>query len=66
MWSEPMIRVAERFGVSGSYLARVCEVMRVPRRDRGYWQKLAVGKAPPPEPLPEAMPGDHLSGDRTN
>lgn len=24
VWSEPMTRTAERFGVSGSYLARVC------------------------------------------
>jgi hypothetical protein len=41
VWSEPMTRVAERFGVSGSYMARVCELMNVPRPERGYWAKLA-------------------------
>jgi hypothetical protein len=55
-----MTKVAKQFGVSGSYMARVCSVLRVPRPERGYWAKLAVGKAPPPQPLPEAQPGDEL------
>lgn len=58
VWSEPMTRIAERFGVSGSYLARVCTLLNVPRPERGYWAKLEVGKAPPQKPLPEAQPGD--------
>lgn len=60
VWSEPMIRIAERFQVSGSYLARVCTLLNVPRPERGYWAKLAVGKAPPQPPLPEPQPGDPL------
>lgn len=56
-----MTRIAQRFGVSGSYMARVCAALNVPRPERGYWAKLAVGKAPPPVPLPEAKPGDQLS-----
>ena len=46
VWSEPMLRVAARFGVSSSYMARVCTLLNVPRPERGYWAKLAVGKAP--------------------
>jgi len=46
IWSEPMLRVAARFGVSSSYMARVCTLLNVPRPERGYWSKLAVGKAP--------------------
>jgi len=61
VWSEPMTRIAERFGVSGSYMARVCTVLNIPRPERGYWAKLAVGKATPRVPLPEARPGDQLS-----
>jgi hypothetical protein len=61
VWSEPMTKVAERFKVSGSCMARVCTLLDVPRPARGYWAKLAVGKAPPPEPLPDARPGDPLS-----
>lgn len=60
VWSMPMIKVAEQFGVSGSYMARVCSILRVPRPERGYWAKLLVGKAPTPRPLPEAQPGDQL------
>ena len=58
VWSKPMTKVAAEFGVSGSYLARICTVLNVPRPERGYWAKLAVGRARPPEPLPEARPGD--------
>ncbi|MFO0996642.1 MAG: hypothetical protein U1F33_08145 [Alphaproteobacteria bacterium] len=55
-----MTHVAEQFAVSGSYMARVCAMLNIPRPERGYWAKLAVGKAPPPEPLPEPRPGDQL------
>ncbi len=64
VWAEPMTRVAERFGVSGSYMARVCELMYVPRPERGYWAKLAVGKAPSQPPLPEPRPEDLLHWSR--
>jgi hypothetical protein len=65
VWSEPMIRIAERFGVSGSYLARICTLLNVPRPARGYWAKQAVGKTPVQTPLPDARPGDpvHWSQD---
>ncbi|MBX3563590.1 MAG: hypothetical protein KF730_03330 [Sphingomonas sp.] len=59
-----MIRIAERFEVSGSYLARICTLLNVPRPERGYWAKLAVGKAPPQRPLPEARAGDPLQWSR--
>jgi hypothetical protein len=35
VWSEPMVRVAERFDVSSSYMARICTLMNVPRPERG-------------------------------
>lgn len=60
VWSEPMLRIAARFGVSSSYLARVCTTMNVPRPERGYWAKLAVGKKQTKPPLPEPGPGDAL------
>jgi hypothetical protein len=61
VWSAPMIKVGEKFKLSGSYMARVCATLRVPRPERGYWAKLAVGKAPEKPALPEAQPGDQLS-----
>ena len=54
VWREPMLRVGERFGVSSSYLARVCTELRVPRPPRGFWAQLEFGKAPAQEPLPDA------------
>ncbi|HSY89843.1 MAG TPA: hypothetical protein VK812_00640, partial [Candidatus Binatus sp.] len=60
VWSVPMIKVGEKFKLSGSYMARVCSTLRVPRPERGYWAKLAVGKAPEKTALPDAQPGDQL------
>ncbi|GGI19154.1 hypothetical protein [Oxalicibacterium faecigallinarum] len=51
-----MLKVAKRFDVSSSYMARVCTNLNVPRPARGYWAKLAVGKVMPKRPLPEASP----------
>jgi len=34
--------------------------MNVPRPERGYWAKHAVGKPPRKIPLPEPQPGDEL------
>ena len=65
VWSTPMTKVAEKFEVSGSYLARVCTELRVPRPERGYWAKLAVGKAPQRPVLPEPLPGDPVVWSRT-
>ncbi|MBS1803676.1 MAG: hypothetical protein JST28_09930 [Acidobacteria bacterium] len=61
VWSIPMTKVAEKFAVSGTYMARVCSALEVPRPERGYWAKLEVGKAPPRPQLPEASPSNQLS-----
>lgn len=65
VWAEPMLKVAGRFGVSSSYLARVCTLLKVPRPERGYWAKLAVGRAPPVPDLPESRPGDEVIWSRS-
>lgn len=61
VWATPISHLAEKFKVSGSYLARVCGALNVPRPPTGYWQKKAVGKASPRPELPVALPGDQLS-----
>ncbi|WP_295145105.1 hypothetical protein [uncultured Reyranella sp.] len=53
-----MTTVAGRFEVSSNYLARICDYLNVPRPGRGYWAKLAVGKAPAKALLPPAEPGE--------
>jgi hypothetical protein len=64
VWAEPMTTVALRYKVSSSFLARVCTWLNVPRPERGYWAKLAVGKVSKQPPLPEAEPGDELEWNR--
>jgi len=58
VWKEPMTAIAEKYGVSSSYLARVCTQLNVPRPERGYWAKLAAGQKVPVPALPRATP-DH-------
>lgn len=56
VWTQPMTTLAIEFGVSSSYLARVCSRMNVPRPERGYWAMLAAGKSVVQPPLPDAGP----------
>lgn len=58
VWQWPMTKVAERLGVSSSFMARVCTRMNVPRPSRGHWVKTKNGKPSPRPPLPDAGPGD--------
>lgn len=60
IWAEPMTTVAAKYGISSSYLARVCAELNVPRPARGYWAKLAHGKRVKRPALPAARPGDVL------
>ena len=59
-----MLKVAARFDVSSSYMARICTQLNVPRPERGYWAKLAVGKAPNQPKLPDPRPGELLEWTR--
>lgn len=62
-----MVRVGARYGVSSSFLARVCSALNVPRPPRGYWARIEFGKtAGKPPPLPMARPEDRLVWNRTN
>lgn len=55
--SAPVAKVAPSLGVSGSYLARVCFALDVPRPPPGYWALHAVGRAPPLPALPPPAAG---------
>lgn len=58
VWAKPMLRVAEDFGVSSSYMARVCTELRVPRPAQGYWTQVELGRAPERPALPPVRHGD--------
>ena len=44
VWSTPMSRLAERYGISDVGLAKICKKLRIPVPGRGYWQKIKSGK----------------------
>ena len=60
VWADPMLEVAERYGVSSSYLARVCRQLGIPTPPRGYWARLRVGVKMQRPDLPPPFPGDNI------
>lgn len=54
VWSESMVVLGERFGISDVGLKKRCKVLGVPTPPRGYWAKLAAGKKATKVPLPES------------
>ncbi|MDY0885439.1 hypothetical protein ACFPL7_12130 [Dongia soli] len=45
VWSKPVEKVAEDFGISGGGLAKICERHRIPSPPHGYWARLAAGQS---------------------
>lgn len=43
VWSEPMVLLARRYGISDVALAKICRKINVPVPARGYWAKRKWG-----------------------
>ena len=59
VWEKPLIKVAERYGVSAVALGKTCRKLLVPVPGRGHWAKLAHGKEgakKPPLPKLDKIP----------
>ncbi len=56
VWSEPMSKLAQRYGLSDVGLAKICRRLRVPVPYRGYWRKKEVGQTARRTPLPTLRP----------
>ena len=52
VWSEPVMKVAERYGVSGVAIAKTCKKMHIPVPGRRYWNKVQSGQKLEKTPLP--------------
>lgn len=52
VWKEPMTKLAKRYSISDVGLRKICVALEVPVPPRGYWAKLAHGKAPARPVLP--------------
>ena len=61
VWAEPISKLAASYNVSGSYIARMCRILKVPTPRRGYWTKLKANKNPPKEALPVLQAGDPIT-----
>lgn len=53
VWTEPMITVAKRYGMSDNGLRKHCRRLGIPLPPNGYWAKLKAGKNVSKTPLPE-------------
>ncbi len=53
VWSKPMMKLAEEFGISGRGFAKLCERLKVPVPPRGYWRKISLGQTIKKTPLPK-------------
>ncbi len=56
VWSEPMSKLAQRYGLSDVGLATICPKLRVPVPYRGCWRKKEVSQPARRTPLPTPRP----------
>ncbi|WP_213779112.1 hypothetical protein [Caballeronia sp. dw_276] len=52
IWSEPVNKVSRKYDISDVGLRKICISLDVPVPPRGYWEKLAAGKAVEKPSLP--------------
>lgn len=57
VWTVPMTKLAREFQLSDRGMAKLCQRGRIPVPPRGYWAKLAAGRAANQTPLPERVAG---------
>jgi len=57
VWSEPITRIAQKYGFSDVWLAKICRKNKVPRPPRGYWAIIQSGGKVPKTPLPKGDDG---------
>ena len=51
VWAEPVRTLAERYGVSGAGLRKICQKLGVPTPPLGYWARVEAGQKPRVTPL---------------
>jgi len=57
VWSQPIHKLAPKFGLSDVGLGKICKRLNVPRPGRGYWVKIVHGKTLERPPLPAVKAG---------
>lgn len=57
VWTEPLIHLASKYGLTGNGLKKICRKANIPVPPPRYWQRLRVGRPDPRPPLHPAAPG---------
>jgi hypothetical protein len=57
VWSEPVVKLAEEWGLSGRGLAKACRRLEIPVPPRGFWARLEAGQRPRRPRLAALPPG---------
>lgn len=52
VWSEPLTKLAKKYGLSDNGLRKVCKAMNIPLPQAGHWAKVAAGHRVGKIPLP--------------
>ena len=60
VWSEPIVRVASRLGLSGRGLGKLCARYQIPVPPRGWWAKKQHGHRVSKAPLPEVTTKEQI------
>lgn len=60
VWSIPVMAAAERFGLTGNGLKKICSRLSVPVPPRGYWARIQAGQTVRKEPLPAPRRGQQV------
>lgn len=58
VWSEPVSKLAKKWGLSDRGLGKVCLRLKIPVPPRGYWARLQHGQKLRRPSLPELKPGE--------
>ena len=53
VWNQPLVKLANEYGISDVRIGKVCRKLKVAHPGRGYWAKRSVGQAVEQVPLPE-------------
>lgn len=60
VWTESVVKVAKRYGVSNVHIKRICKRMNIPVPENKYWTNVYNGVEMPKTPLPEYNGPDKL------
>jgi len=52
VWEQPLVKAAQKYGISAVMLGKVCRKLQIPLPVRGYWTKKEFGKPVERIPLP--------------